>query len=149
MVTPDKEKPIVLLVEDNAELLDLLMRSLQRRNEFLVYGATDGISGLHSFFEICPHCVVVDIKMPGLDGYQFARAIRGDPSTAETPIIFLTAMTREDDRFYGLAAGGDLYLTKPTTPQSLTDAIHQVIVTTPEDRVQRIQSLASTFLSYQ
>jgi DNA-binding response OmpR family regulator len=133
--------PTVLIVEDNPDLLDLLLLSLPRLGPFKVYGVADGIAGLEQFYELRPQCVVIDIKMPGLDGYQLVRALRGDPDTAGTPLIILTALAQQKDHFAGLAAGADLYLIKPVTPQALVEAIHQVIRVSEADRLQRLEAL--------
>ncbi|HLV99000.1 MAG TPA: response regulator [Ktedonobacterales bacterium] len=133
--------PTVLIVEDNPDLLDLLLLSLPRLGPFKVYGVSDGIAGLEQFYEQRPQCVVIDIKMPGLDGYQLVRALRGDPETAATPLIILTALAQQRDHFAGLAAGADLYLIKPVTPQALVEAIHQVIRVSEAERLQRLEAL--------
>lgn len=132
----------VLIVEDNVELLDILSRSLQRIGHFHVVGATNGIDGLERYYEVKPDCMVIDVKMPGLNGYQLVRALRGDPSTAQTPLIILTALIQDKDRYTGVASGADLYLTKPITPQDLAQAIQRAIQTSEQERLQRLQTLA-------
>ncbi|HEY7347553.1 MAG TPA: response regulator [Ktedonobacterales bacterium] len=133
--------PTVLIVEDNRDLLDLLLMALPRLGSFRVVGVSDGISGLEQFYALRPQCVVIDIKMPGLDGYQLVRALRGDPETAATPLIVLTALAQQKDQFAGLAAGADLYVIKPVTPQELVAAIQQAITFSEADRLQRMQAL--------
>ncbi len=133
--------PTVLIVEDNPDLLDLLLMSLPRLGPFKVVGVPDGISGLEKFYELRPQCVVIDVKMPGLDGYQLVRALRGDQETASTPLIILTALAQQKEQFAGLAAGADLYLIKPVTPQDLVAAIRQVITLNQADRLQRLEAL--------
>jgi CheY-like chemotaxis protein len=124
----------VLIVEDNSDLLDLLLQALPALGPFQVTGAPDGLAGLLTFEEIHPDCVVVDVRMPELNGYQFVRALRGDPQTAATPLIILTALTQDRDRFVGLASGVDLFLTKPVLPFDLAQAILQVIARSQEER---------------
>lgn len=133
--------PTVLIVEDNPDLLDLLLMALPRLGPFNVIGVSDGITGLEQFYALRPQCVVIDIKMPGLDGYQLVRALRGDPETAATPLIILTALAQQRDQFAGLAAGADLYLIKPVTPQDLVSAIRHVIALSEADRLQRLEML--------
>jgi len=135
------ELPTVLIVEDNPDLLELMVMALPRLGRFRVVGVSDGVSGLEQFYALRPQCVVIDIKMPGLDGYQLVRALRGDQETAATPLIILTAMAQQKDQFAGLAAGADLYLIKPVTPQKLVTAIHQVLTLNQMDRLQRFQAL--------
>ena len=140
-MTPSSERPIVLIVEDNTELLDLLLLALPRLGGFNVVGATDGVAGLEQFYEQRPQCVVIDVKMPELNGYQLVRLLRGDPETAPTPLIILTALAQDKDQFAGLAAGADLYLIKPVSPVDLAAAINQVIAISEADRLQRWQAL--------
>lgn len=124
----------VLIVEDNPDLLELLMLSLPALGPFHVSGASDGLAGLTQFEELHPDCVVVDVRMPELNGYQFVRILRGDPRTATTPLIILTALTQERDQFTGLASGADTFLTKPILPSDLAQAIQQAIARTLEER---------------
>ncbi len=141
MTTPS-EPYTVLIVEDNVELLDILSRALRRIGHFNVVGASDGVTGLEQYYVVHPNCMVIDVKMPGLDGYQLVRALRGDPTTAATPLIILTAMTQDKERFAGLAAGADLYLLKPITPQDLAAAIHRAILISEQERQHQLQTLA-------
>ncbi len=131
----------VLIVEDNAELLELLLQSLPALGGFRVFGAKDGVEGLLQFEQVRPNCVVVDVRMPELNGYQLVRALRGDASTAQTPLIILTALTQSRDRFVGLASGADLFLNKPVLPSDLVQAIRQVLTRTTAEREAAYQSL--------
>jgi DNA-binding response OmpR family regulator len=139
-----QELPMVLIVEDNPDLLDLLLLALPHLGPFRVVGVSDGIAGLEQFYALRPQCVVIDVRMPGLDGYQLVRALRGDAETAATPLIILTALAQQKEQFAGLAAGADLYLVKPVTPQDLVAAIRQVIALSEADRLQRLQALLDT-----
>src|SRR5215472_3367227 len=88
----------VLIVDDNKELLQLLTDALEQLGRFKVVTALDGIEGLERYFEMRPDCMVIDIMMPGLDGFQLVKALRGDPESAKTPLIFLTALAQDRDR---------------------------------------------------
>ena len=79
--------------------------------------------------------------MPELNGYQLVRALRGDPQTAATPLIILTALTQDRERFIGLASGVDLFLTKPVLPFDLAQAILQVMTRTRAERQSAYLSL--------
>ncbi|HEU5380189.1 MAG TPA: response regulator [Ktedonobacteraceae bacterium] len=131
----------VLLVDDNQDLLQAMSFALEEIGGFRVVCANDGVEGLELFFEINPDCVVIDVKMPGLSGYQLVRAFRGDSSSLETPLIMLTALAQDKDQFAGLAVGADVYLVKPVKPQILAATIHQAIKESPHERTRRYQEL--------
>ncbi|MDQ6659512.1 MAG: response regulator, partial [Chloroflexota bacterium] len=76
-----------------------------------------------------------------MDGYQLVRCLRGDKNTADTPLIILSAMTREEDQMTGLLSGVDEYLTKPFKPTALNAAIERVLRLTPAERQQRMEKL--------
>ena len=79
-----------------------------------------------------------------MDGYQLVRCLRGDPRTANTPMIILSALTREEDQMTGLLSGVDEYLTKPFKPSALNAAIERVLRLTPSDRQRRMDQLVQT-----
>ncbi|PWT70241.1 MAG: hypothetical protein C5B60_12415 [Chloroflexi bacterium] len=131
----------VLLIDDNAELLELLSRALTHLGKFTVLRAANGESGLEQATLAHPDCIVVDIMMPGLDGYWLVRALRGDPQTSETPIIMLTALAQDRNRLAGLLSGADHYVVKPVKPQDLVATIQQSIKYSREDRTNRLREL--------
>jgi CheY-like chemotaxis protein len=132
----------VLVVDDNPELLNLIAESLAMLGNYTVETAANGIEGLEKCLAAHPQCMVIDVKMPGLDGYQLVRAIRGDPATADIPLVILTAMAQDKDRFAGLAAGVDYYLLKPIKPLELVAIIHRAVMTDEETRIQSLRRLA-------
>lgn len=142
MSAPQGEGYTVLIVDDHVELLNSLSFALKTLGSFHVETALDGIEGLTRICEMQPHCVVIDVKMPQIDGLQLVRAIRGDPATASIPIVVLSALVQEKDQSSGMLAGADVYLTKPTKPQDLVLAIHQTIQLSEADRQSRLQALA-------
>ena len=132
----------VLIVDDNPVLLDFMQDTLQELGNFTVATAKNGIDGLEQFYQTRPDCVVIDVKMPGLNGYQLVRALRGDPETAQTPLILLTALAQDIEQLAGLAAGADQYLRKPIEPEDLVQAIYRAIRLSSEERDQRFRMLA-------
>jgi two-component system alkaline phosphatase synthesis response regulator PhoP len=106
--------------------------------------AYDGVQGLESIYAEKPDCVIIDVKMPRMDGYQLVRCLRGDPCTANTPLIILSAMTREEDQMTGLLSGVDEYLTKPFKPTALNAAIDRVLCLTPAERQVRTDHYVQT-----
>src|SRR5215469_6357853 len=135
--------PLVLLVEDDHDSLSLLTQSLEYFGHFEVIGVADGISGLEQRVRLSPACVVIDIKMPGLDGYQLVRALRGDEKTASIPLIILTALGEDQDRFVGLASGADRFLQKPVKPQDLAQTIRETIQIDKAARIRQLNALVS------
>ncbi len=131
----------VLIIDDNRDVLDLITQSLTLLGDYTVVTADNGADGLALAVEMRPDCAVIDVKMPGLDGYQLVGALRGDPETAAMPLIILTALTQEHYRFAGLLMGVDRYLTKPVTPSALVQAIHEVIRLSEAERARRLQAL--------
>ncbi|MBA3827130.1 MAG: response regulator [Ktedonobacterales bacterium] len=131
----------ILLIDDDPHLLPVLEIMVQTFTQCRVVTAVDGVAGLERVAETMPDCIVVDVKMPHLDGHQFARALRGDPATAEIPLIILTALVQDAERFAGMATGADVYLTKPVPPQELLAAIQRAVTITAEQRNQRLQAL--------
>jgi CheY-like chemotaxis protein len=71
--------------------------------------------------------VLLDVGMPELDGLAACRALKADPATAGTPVVFLTARTQQDDRAAGVDAGADAYLTKPFSPRGLAETVRQFL----------------------
>lgn len=141
MSTSSESVYTVLLVDDNPDLLRALSFALEEMGGFHVVCANDGVEGLERFYDIHPDCVVIDVKMPGLTGYQLMRAFRGDSFSMETPLIMLTALAQDKDQFAGLAVGADVYLIKPVKPQILAATIHKVIADGPQERIRRFQEL--------
>ena len=106
-----KEKPTVLLVEDNAELRDFIRHILEDR--YLVLEARDGQEGLQLSREKWPDLIVTDVMMPVMDGFEMVRRIKADPDIYYIPIIVLTAKATMDDKIRGVEMGVDDYVMKP------------------------------------
>ncbi|HEU5368388.1 MAG TPA: response regulator [Ktedonobacterales bacterium] len=142
MTSARGENYTVLIVDDDPELLQLLTDGLEMLGSFKVVQAVDGIQGLEQYFAAHPDCVIIDVVMPGLDGYQLVKALRGDPASAETPLIMLTALAQDKDEFLGLAAGADQYLVKPIKLRNLVDAVHRAVKITSAERQKQLLALA-------
>lgn len=132
----------ILVVDDDVELSVLLSESLETLGEYAVMAVRDGATGLARVFEWLPDCIVADVRMPGLNGYQFVRALRGDPATADIPIIVLSALAQEREQLAGLLTGADIYLVKPVTLDHLLDAIERVLALSAAQRQARMRKLA-------
>lgn len=132
----------VLVIDDNPTIVELIKYAVNLQSSYEVIVAYDGMQGLERVYSDNPDCVIVDVKMPRMDGYQLARRLRSDPRIANTPLIILSAMSREEDQMTGFLSGVDEYLTKPFKPAMLHAAIERVLHLTPAERQERMEKLA-------
>ena len=124
----------LLIVDDEPNLLRAVAACL-KAEDYEVSTARSGREALLQLAESVPDLIVSDIRMPGMDGYQLARQLRGSPRTVLVPIIFLTAKDETADRIEGFRAGVDAYLTKPFEPEELTAVVNGIL-----HRVERTHS---------
>lgn len=124
----------LLIVDDEPNLLRAVAACLKAEN-YEVSTARSGREALVHLAETVPDLIVSDIRMPGMDGYQLVRQLRGSPRTALVPIIFLTAKDETTDRIEGFRAGIDAYLTKPFEPEELIAVVNGIL-----NRVERTHS---------
>jgi DNA-binding response OmpR family regulator len=108
----------VLLVEDDDNLRDLFAAELAGSG-FMVLEAADGSTAIEKAMRFCPHAVVLDLMLPGVDGFKVARRLRGDDRTADAAIIAFTGLTSEKMRGLALGAGCDAFMSKPVLPAAL------------------------------
>src|SRR5271165_6692272 len=99
------ERYRILLIDDDPILIRLVADALTLLGNYEVVQAFDGEAGLEQLMASPPDCIVADIRMPQLDGLQFIRALRGDPSTAEIPVVVLSALVREHEVLTGMLSG--------------------------------------------
>ncbi|MCB0611593.1 MAG: response regulator, partial [Lewinella sp.] len=116
----------ILIVEDEQDIADLIAFNL-KRSGFDVSQAHDGIDGLETALRERPDLIVLDLMLPGRDGYSVFRELRRDPRTVGIPVIMLTARAQTEDRIQGLEAGADDYLTKPFSPKELILRVQAVL----------------------
>ena len=118
--------PTLLLVEDNEMNRDAISRLLERRG-FSVLTAEDGEQGLLMCREFLPDLVLVDLGLPGIDGFEVTRQIKADPQTAHIRVIALTARALTSDQEAALASGCDDYDTKPVDLARLVGKIQALL----------------------
>src|ERR687883_476815 len=116
----------ILVVDDEAKLLRAVAVTL-REEGYEVTTARTGTDALVRINEAIPDLIISDIRMPGMDGHQLARALRSSPRTALIPIIFLTAKDERRDRIAGIRTGVDAYLTKPFDPEELIAVVVNIL----------------------
>lgn len=131
----------VLVIDDNPTIVELIRYAVKLHGVYQVIVAYDGEQGLEQVLTEQPDCVIIDVKMPKMDGYELVRCLRGDTGTANIPLIILSAMAREEDLLKGLLSGADEYLTKPFKPAALNETIERVLHLTPNDRQRRTDNL--------
>ncbi len=119
-------KAIVLIVEDEADIRDLISFNLEREG-FTPIQAEDGIQGLELAVVHKPDIILLDVMMPGKDGFQVCRELERNAETAHIPIIILTAKGEEIDRIVGLELGADDYVVKPFSVRELILRIRAIL----------------------
>jgi DNA-binding response OmpR family regulator len=132
----------VLVIDDNPTIVELIRHAVNMQGKYSVVVAYDGVQGLERFNDERPDCVIVDVRMPRMDGYQVVRCLRGDSMSAHIPLIILSAMSEEEDQLTGLLSGVDEYLAKPFKPSVLCATLERVMQITDEERAVRIERLA-------
>lgn len=123
---PEKEASRILLIDDDAIILKSISYFLIQ-NDFLVIFALNAEDGLNKILTENPDLILLDIMMPGMDGYQFLKQIKTRKDTSDIPVIILSSLSRESDMLKGLESGATDYITKPFSPQVLISKIKKIL----------------------
>ncbi len=116
----------VLVVDDENDIVQLIRYNLEREG-FRVESATTGDGALLKAAEVRPDVILLDIMLPGKDGYEVIKALNQNEKTVDIPVIFLTAKSAEFDEVLGLELGADDYIVKPISPRKLISRIRAVL----------------------
>lgn len=116
----------ILVVEDEPDIVELVTRALARHG-FRVDAAASGEEAVRKARQLVPDVVILDLMLPGIDGMEVCRMLRGDPRTAAAPIIMLTARSEEADMVAGLEVGADDYVAKPFSPKVLAARVRAIL----------------------
>jgi CheY-like chemotaxis protein len=116
----------ILVIEDNQDNFDL-MRYLLAAAGHQVIEARDGVTGLARAVADRPDLIVCDIQLPGLDGYEIARRLRGDADLDLIPLVAVTALAMVGDREKALASGFDGYIAKPIEPETFARHVESCV----------------------
>lgn len=116
----------ILVIEDEVDIADLIRYNLERAG-YEVFKAHDGITGTEACIKERPDLVVLDLMLPGRNGFAVFKEIRRDARTSHIPVIMLTAKAQTEDRIQGLEAGADDYLTKPFSPKELVLRVNAIL----------------------
>jgi DNA-binding response OmpR family regulator len=125
--TPGTRVPRVLVVEDEQDIAELIKHALERCGDGIVQIVGSGDGALRAVTEQPPDLIILDLNLPVLSGLEVCRILRSRPTTAQTPIIMLTARTSESDRVTGLEVGADDYVTKPFSLRELSARVRAVM----------------------
>jgi len=116
----------VLIIEDDPSTLRLTKYTLQQEG-YEVLTAPNGLEGLRKASGEEPDLIILDIMLPGIDGFEICRRLRAEPQTAKLPILMVSAKAREVDKATGLKVGGDDYITKPADPSELISRVESLL----------------------
>ena len=121
----DSNQKSLLVVDDVESNLDILLEILE--DDFDVAVALDGESALKTAADEKPDLILLDIIMPGIDGYEVCRRLKADPDLRNIPVIFLSALTEEDEKQKGLQLGAEDYITKPFVAAEIQKTINKYL----------------------
>ncbi|MCI0394260.1 MAG: response regulator transcription factor [Chloroflexi bacterium] len=130
-----------ILVIDDDELVSRTLQRALKMYGYQVMVANSGTEGLQLGRRHLPDLLVLDVVMPGMDGYQVCRQARGDPLLKDVPILFLTAKSKDEDKIEGFRAGGDDYLAKPFNMDELQLRIKAILRRTAEEMQSKDEGL--------
>jgi CheY-like chemotaxis protein len=116
----------ILITEDNPVNRELLRELLEIRG-YEIFEAGDGLQALAMIERVCPDLLILDLGMPGLDGFGVIRRIRADPAHANLPVLAATAYAMRGDRERVLEAGFDGYISKPISPTALREETERLL----------------------
>jgi len=116
----------ILIIEDDRSTARLTEYTLQQAG-YEVDVASDGFEGLRRALAEHPDLIILDIMLPGLDGYEVCHRVRQKPETANLPILMISAKARQDDKDIGLRVGADEYLTKPVDPSEILARVESLL----------------------
>ena len=116
----------IVMVEDDEDIADLVAFSLERQG-WRVSLAHEGKAGLELIRKELPDLAILDMMLPGMEGMDIFRELKGSATTEKIPVLFLTARAQLEDRLTGLQLGADDYMTKPFSPKELTLRIQNIL----------------------
>jgi len=117
---------LILIIDDSPTEVFQMRRMLENHG-FETEGAADGAEGIRKAREIRPDLILMDIVMPGVDGFRATRTLANDPATRAIPVIMVSSKSQETDRIWGMRQGAVDYLVKPVTEAVLVAKAQEVL----------------------
>ncbi len=116
----------ILVIEDDPATLRLIDYSLKQEG-YQVITAPNGLDGIRKALGELPDLVILDVMLPGLDGFEICYRLRSEPATAKLPILMFSAKAQEIDKETGMKVGADAYLTKPSAPAEIVSHVAKLL----------------------
>lgn len=116
----------VLLVEDSPVQQEMIS-GLLKDNGWQVIVAGDGLEAFEQIQKSSPDLIVLDIVMPGMNGYEICRRLKADPNLKNVPVVMCSSKGEEFDRYWGMKQGADAYIAKPFQPVELVGTIRNLL----------------------
>jgi twitching motility two-component system response regulator PilH len=117
---------VILIIDDSPTELHLF-QSMLEKNGFRTLVADSGEEGIRQAQSQRPDCILMDVVMPGMNGFQATRKLTKDPGTADIPVIMITTKDQETDKIWGMRQGAVEYLVKPVAESELVAKINAVV----------------------
>ncbi|HEY6540703.1 MAG TPA: response regulator [Ktedonobacteraceae bacterium] len=121
------QNPVKILVVDDSPTICLFMTRALEKVGYRVITASNGNEGLQKTFQERPHCLVIDVVLPGMSGFSLCRQIRSLDPQRRLPIIMVSTKNTPLDQSWGLRQGADRYLPKPFTDEMLVNTVNEVM----------------------
>lgn len=116
----------VLIIDDSPTEVHVF-KSILEKNEIEVSVAVNGEDGIESAIELRPDLILMDVVMPGKNGFQATRDLSRNPKTSSIPVIIITTKDQETDKIWGMRQGARDYIVKPANERDLIDRIHRAL----------------------
>ena len=116
----------ILVAEDERDIRELIALALEFHG-YQVTTVADGESALEAIARSQPDLVLLDVRMPRLDGYEVCRRIKGEPTLCHIPVAFISAKGQEAEVNAGFEAGGEAYILKPFSMEQLIEQVHDIL----------------------
>ena len=116
----------ILVIEDDPATSRLVDYSL-RHEGYQVIKASNGLEGIRKAHDESPDLIILDVMLPGMDGFEICHRLRADPRTADLPILMFSAKAQEIDRDTGRQVGADDYLSKPAAPAEIINRVGNLL----------------------